>query len=173
MVGERYAPISLLQERALANILHCPVEGTMGTLLMEASITQLLVLQLHALYGTQVQPRLSSLSRRDMETVHSLREYLKKSFLEDHTLDSLARQFATNTSKLMAHFKQAFGASIFEYLNELRMEHARLLLEGEGQLVCEVARALGYKNPNHFSTAFKKHFGFNPKQIAKSSALAG
>jgi AraC-like DNA-binding protein len=145
----------------------------MGALLMEASVTQLLVLQFHALYGNHAQQRLSSLSRRDQETMHSVREYLKKRFLEDHTLDSLARQFATNTSKLMAQFKQAFGTSIFEYLSELRMEHARLLLESEGHLVCEVARTLGYKNPNHFSTAFKKHFGFNPKQIARPSAMLG
>jgi AraC family transcriptional regulator, transcriptional activator of the genes for pyochelin and ferripyochelin receptors len=28
--------------------------------------------------------------------------------------------------------------------------------------VREVSREVGYKNPHHFSTAFKKKFGLNP-----------
>ena len=165
MVGERFVPISLLQQRALSNLLHCPLEGPMAALLMEASITQLLVLQLHALYAEKSGSRPATLPKRDLETAHSVREHLRKNFLEEHSLDDLARQFATNTSKLMALFRKTFGTSIFEYLSELRMEYARNLLESENHLVCEVARTLGYKNPNHFSTAFKKHFGINPKQL--------
>jgi AraC-like DNA-binding protein len=29
----------------------------------------------------------------------------------------------------------------------------------------EVAIELGYKNPSHFSAAFKKHFGFLPTEM--------
>jgi AraC-like DNA-binding protein len=42
------------------------------------------------------------------------------------------------------------------------MEHAFRLLRDDGLLVTEVSRNVGYKNPNHFSTAFKKKFGINP-----------
>ncbi len=167
-MGDWFPSISIMQERILANILQCPLEGKMAIMMMEASITQLLILQMHSIYGSSARERFNALSRRDLDTTHSLREYLKKNFLVDHSLDNLARTFGTNTTNLMSQFKKMFGMSIFEYLTDLRMEHARLLLESDNQMVCEVARTLGYKNPNHFSTAFKKHFGINPGQLIRA-----
>ncbi|HEX8037697.1 MAG TPA: AraC family transcriptional regulator, partial [Chryseosolibacter sp.] len=73
-----------------------------------------------------------------------------------------AQKFGTNTNKLLNLFKKVFGKSIFEYIVEQRMDHARKLLREEGMPVAEVSRHLGYKNPNHFSTAFKKRVGVNP-----------
>ena len=65
----------------------------------------------------------------------------------------------------MSQFKKVHGNSIFEYIIALRMEHARQLLLEKNLMVTEVARTLGYKNPNHFSAAFKKKFGVCPTQI--------
>ncbi len=45
-------------------------------------------------------------------------------------------------------------------MNEAR----RLLLSGEMN-IAEVADTVGYKNPNHFTTAFKKYFGFVPSEL--------
>jgi AraC family transcriptional activator of pyochelin receptor len=43
--------------------------------------------------------------------------------------------------------------------------HARMLLLEEKMLVSEVAGTIGYKNANHFSTAFKRKFGITPKAL--------
>ena len=104
-------------------------------------------------------------SRRDSEVAKQLREHLTKTFLEDHCLADLARHFGVNTTKLMTLFKKTFGKSIFEFISELRMEHAMILLRDSGLMVTEVARTLGYKNPNHFSSAFKRTFGINPSDV--------
>jgi AraC-like DNA-binding protein len=45
------------------------------------------------------------------------------------------------------------------------MEYAKLLIQEEGKYITEVARVLGYKNPHHFSAAFKKKFGIIPSAI--------
>jgi YesN/AraC family two-component response regulator len=45
------------------------------------------------------------------------------------------------------------------------MEYAKKLLEKEGLQVKEVAPILGYKNPHHFTVAFKKKFGVNPSHL--------
>jgi AraC-like DNA-binding protein len=164
MMGGRYTAISLMQERALQNILECPLDGKLGILMMESSIVQIMVLQMHSLFEN-APDKLFDLTQREKDTIHDLKNYLNKSFLEDHSLDNLARQFGTNTNKLMCLFKKLFGKSIFEYLSELKMEHARQLLEHSDQLVAEIAREVGYKNPNHFSAAFKKKFGITPAQV--------
>ena len=56
----------------------------------------------------------------------------------------------------MSLFKKVFGRSIFEFIGELRMDHAMELLRDHGLLVTEVARTVGYKNPNHFSSLLKE-----------------
>ena len=65
----------------------------------------------------------------------------------------------------MSLFKKVFGTSIFEFIGELRMDHAMELLRDHGLLVTEVARTVGYKNPNHFSCAFKRKYGISPSDL--------
>jgi AraC-like DNA-binding protein len=163
VMGKRSASITLVQERILQNIIECPLTGKMATFMMEASIVQIMLLQLHALFQQDYSP--VSLTKRDIDIAHSAKNYLAQTFLEDHSLENLARHFGTNTNKLMVLFKNTFGKSLFEYISELKMDFARKLLQEEGRLVVEVARLTGYKNPNHFSTAFKKRFGISPSQI--------
>jgi AraC-like DNA-binding protein len=165
VIGPRSTPILLAQERALQIILDCPLTGKLGEIMIETSITQIMLLQLHSLFQKENDALQRTVSKRDVDIVQSLKEYLSKTFLEDHKLDNLARHFGTNTNKLMQLFKQTFGRSIFDYLGELKMEHAHTLLQDDEKMVVEVARIVGYKNPHHFSTAFKKKFGICPSQV--------
>ncbi len=164
-LGDRSVQIRRAQVAALQNVLHCPLKGRLGEMMMETAIVQIILLQLDSLFQRNECAARTDLSKRDIGLVHDLRDHLTKTFLEDHSLTDLARNFATNTNKLITTFKKVFGRSIFDYLQELRMDHAReLLLEGDVQIT-EVARILKYKNPNHFSSAFKKHFGVSPSSV--------
>jgi AraC-like DNA-binding protein len=86
-------------------------------------------------------------------------------FPEKEQLKYRSESKAANTNKLMALFKKTFGKSLFEYISELKMDMAHRMLQEEGKMVVEVARVMGYKNPNHFSTAFKKRFGISPSKV--------
>lgn len=67
----------------------------------------------------------------------------------------------------MRLFRETFGESIFDYIADLRMTHARdLLFDGKYQ-INEVARIVGYKNPHHFSTAFRRTFGIRPSEMKR------
>ncbi|HEY0655177.1 MAG TPA: AraC family transcriptional regulator, partial [Chryseosolibacter sp.] len=165
ILGKQFAALSLAQKQALRNIYDCPLDGKLGYLLIETSIIQVILIQLHALFSTDIAFQKPNVSRRDADIIQELKEYLAVTFLEDHSMASLSKHFGTNTNKLMSLFKKLFNKSIFEYLGELRMEHARQLLLDEAMLVTEVARTVGYKNPNHFSAAFKKRYGISPSEI--------
>jgi AraC-like DNA-binding protein len=164
ILGEHFSAITLTQQQALKNIFNCPLEGKLGYMMIETSIIQIILIQMHSLFHQEAikQP---VANRRDVETIQQLKEHLTKTFLDDHCLPTLARQFGTNTNKLMSLFKKIFGRSIFEFIGELRMDHALQLLRDEGLLVTEVARTIGYKNPNHFSCAFKKRYGVSPSDV--------
>ena len=162
IVGSDFASISLAQEQALANVFDTPLTGKLGYMMIETSVIQVILLQLYALFQGKPSGGDVPMNKKDLEIAHELKEHLATTFLDDHSISGLAQHFGTNTNKLMGVFKKTFGKCIFEFIAEQRMGHALRLLSEEGMLVTEVARTLGYKNPNHFSTAFKKKFGVNP-----------
>jgi transcriptional regulator GlxA family with amidase domain len=45
------------------------------------------------------------------------------------------------------------------------MEHARAMLRTFDCQVSEVAELTGYENMSNFSAAFKKHFGYTPREV--------
>jgi AraC family transcriptional activator of pyochelin receptor len=164
ILGHRALPISLVQEHALQNIFNCPLTGKLGEMMIETSIMQLILIQLHELFGPGAGlPK--STSTQDTGVAHELKDYLTQTFLQDHSMELLARQFGVNANKLMFLFKSTFGKSIFEFLGELRMEHALRLLRENKLRVIDIARTIGYKNPNHFTTAFKKRYGVAPTEL--------
>ena len=165
ILGDHFSAITLAQQQALKNILNCPLEGKLGYMMIETSIIQIILIQMHSLFYKEEAFKQPVASRRDVEVIQQLKDYLTKTFLEDHCLPTLARQFGTNTNKLMSLFKKVFGRSIFEFIGELRMDHAMELLRDHGLLVTEVARTVGYKNPNHFSSAFKRKYGISPSDL--------
>lgn len=57
------------------------------------------------------------------------------------------------------------------YITEKKMEHAKELILTGNHRVSDVARMTGYKHSTHFTTAFKKHFGFIPNSLKYSFLL--
>lgn len=165
VLGDSPAYISLQQHKAIQNLFDCPMSGKMAQILMETSVVQIILWQLHALFGVSESTRPTGLSQRDRDVGVAMKEYLTDTFLEDHSLTSLARYFGVNANKLMFLFRKCYGMSIFEYISELKMEYAMQLIREDRKFVTEAARILGYKNPHHFSAAFKKKFGVCPSAV--------
>jgi AraC-like DNA-binding protein len=162
--GKRFMPIMPAQDRAMKNIFDCPMDGKLGYMIMETSLAQIILLQMYGMFQTE-NKSLPKTSASDKDLIHAVREYISENFLDDHSLTSLARHFATNSNKLMCLFRNTFGQTIFDYITEKRMHYAREILMETDLTVYEAARKLGYKNANHFSTAFKKNFGVCPSEM--------
>jgi AraC-like DNA-binding protein len=157
------SPLTPAHYRIAAAICDCPLEGSLGNLMIEGSVLQFVAMQL----APFVQPRLKSegISPRDIDILHAVRDYLQKNFSGNHSLLDLSKQFGINQNKLKKSFKELFGVPVIEYLFNLKMEHAKNMLYDQGLYVGEVAAAIGYKNPNHFATAFKRKFGVKPSRL--------
>lgn len=61
-------------------------------------------------------------------------------------------------------FKKAYGISPVTYLNNLRMEHASMLLRDTELPITEVASAVGVPNPAYFTRLFTKYSGKSPRE---------
>ena len=90
----------------------------------------------------------------------------------NYTIHELAKTVGTNEQYLKKYFKQYFGKTVMSYITEAKMEHAKnLIMTGEYR-VSDVARMTGYKHSTHFSSAFKKFFGFIPNSLRYTFLLA-
>ena len=73
-----------------------------------------------------------------------------------------------NGFQLLNIFKKNFGISPQQYIQQKKLDHARLLLADPTYSIAEVARALCFYDPAAFTTFFKKHTGMTPKQFRNS-----
>lgn len=104
-------------------------------------------------------------SETNLEKMYEVREIIDSNLKQSCTLLDLAQQVGTNECYLKKHFKQVFGTTVFGYVHTQRMQRSKELLLNEDMKVAEVAKLSGYKHASHFTTAFKKYFGYLPHQI--------
>lgn len=83
---------------------------------------------------------------------------------EPPSLQELASEIGLNLKRLKEGFKQIYGDTVFGFLLDYKMEHARNLLESNQYNVNEVGLKVGYSTASHFIAAFKKKFGTTPKK---------
>ena len=76
---------------------------------------------------------------------------------------ALSHRVGLSDRKLKQGFRELFGTTVFGYLRDCRMEQARSLLRHSHTTVAKVAAQVGYRNPEAFSTAFRRKFSVSPK----------
>lgn len=91
-------------------------------------------------------------------------------FLHAHYKDDLTiEQMATYTGRSLATFKRDFKKvstlTPQKWIIKKRLETAYIKLKEEQAKVQDVYWEVGFKNPSHFSTAFKKQYGIPPSEI--------
>ena len=82
------------------------------------------------------------------------------------TMGDLSKKVNCSVSTLSHLFKKQSGVSISEYIENLRLDEAKWLLEQPSYSVTEISDSLGFCNPAYFSTVFKRKFGVPPKKFS-------
>lgn len=103
----------------------------------------------------------------DEETVRKIKhakEHLLKNMEAPPSLKELAKWAGLNEYQLKVGFKEIYGNTVYGYLLEHKLDHARVLLDTGKYQVNEVAYQIGYTNPSHFIAAYRKKFGITPKK---------
>ena len=90
--------------------------------------------------------------------------YLEEKYSEfDLSLEKLADDINLSPSYISSLLKK-HNTTFVKYLTNLRMEHAKKLLENPNIKIVEIARMVGYPDPYYFSNCFKKYTGLSPRE---------
>jgi len=156
-------PITAQMYTVVQQLTSCTYSGMMKSFFMEAKIMELMLLQADA-YANQ-NPNVQKIKSADIDKLYAVKNYLDLNKGAPASLEFLSKSMMIPTKNLTNGFKQLFNSTVLEYRIKVMMQQAVYLLEEEKLYVSEVSDRLGYANPQHFTTAFKKHFGYLPSAL--------
>lgn len=103
------------------------------------------------------------------DPVHLAVQYIRKNLTETISVPDLAREVSLSPSAFAHSFRAATGTTPYQYLKRVRLDTARSMLVNEPETsVAEIAHAVGYANPSHFISEFKRRFRVTPGELARS-----
>lgn len=95
--------------------------------------------------------------------------YIRQNYTREISLQEFGMQFHLSEKYVSRYFKEHFHITLSQYINHLRLEHARQLLQESTVPVTEVALQSGYQNVSYFIRCFKKMYGVSPLKYRKGT----
>ena len=118
--------------------------------------------------GSQQQQSALLKSDRPMGRFSDVMAWAREHIDEPLTIDRLADRAALSVRQFTRAFRATVGMSPAKFVEELRIERARALIEGGARSLEEVARACGFHTPERMRRAFVRTVGRTPREIRRS-----
>lgn len=162
---EQSLPTDFAMQTVLDQLQHASLLGRAARPYADLKVQELFLLQLHQYEQQQLQVYQYCKTQTDVRKMYEVRDRLTAQLDVTPSITELARAVGVNEKKLCYGFKEVFGTTVFGYLYDYKMELAQQLLLHTDKSISEIALTCGYDYISHFSTAFKKKFGRNAKEV--------
>jgi two-component system response regulator YesN len=90
--------------------------------------------------------------------------YINRLYSQNISLHDVAAEIGVTPSYLSRIFKKDMKKTVVEYLNQIRIEHAKKLIREGGARLSELAGLVGFNSNTYFFTVFKQTTGKTPMQ---------
>jgi transcriptional regulator GlxA family with amidase domain len=97
------------------------------------------------------------------EEINKAQLYIEKNYKQPLTLENLAGRSNMSVRNFIRRFEQATTNTPFEYLQRVRIEAAKKILETKKDGVEQVAGRCGYEDVDYFRKIFKRYVSMTPK----------
>jgi AraC family transcriptional regulator len=99
-----------------------------------------------------------------LENIDRAKNLMRTRFCENLSLGTVARVAGISVFHFSRLFKSFTGRAPHQYLIQLRLEHARILLRNTRLSVTEVCFASGFGSLEHFLAMFRQRYGLSPRR---------
>jgi transcriptional regulator GlxA family with amidase domain len=99
--------------------------------------------------------------------VRSCEQWLGEHYREADTIKQVVEGASIPERTLKRRFKAATDSTLIDYLQNLRVEEAKCLLESGQKPVDEISADVGYEDPSFFRRLFKRRTGLTPSQYRR------
>ncbi|CAH8288097.1 AraC-like DNA-binding protein [Mariniflexile fucanivorans] len=153
----------------LNEFLNCSFNGRTKQSYLESKLTELVLI---ALTSKDSEITANKLRKEEREALIKIENYIQTHLKEELSIEKLSVLAGFNTSKFKSLFKEVYGMPVFRYITSLRIEKAIRLISNHDYTITQASYEVGYKNPQHFTVAFKKKLGYLPSELINKGLYA-
>lgn len=89
------------------------------------------------------------------------KDFIQKKIFLPITQKEVAEHLGISPGYLCSIFKKTEGKTVMQYINTLKLESIKMLMDKENAYLYEAAEIYGYNDPNYVSRLYKQLFGHN------------
>ena len=84
-------------------------------------------------------------------------------------VEQMADEIHLSRAQLFRKLKAITGISPNEFINDIRLEKAAVLIQAKADILTQISYAVGYNEQSYFAKRFRKKFGVSPREYAAQS----
>ena len=104
---------------------------------------------------------------RPQESASVIADYIDEHLGDKLTVESISRNTHISVSGIYKCMKRTYGKTLGEYILDLRLNRAELLMREENMSIEKIAETVGFSDSAYFSRCFKKSRGIAPMKYKK------
>lgn len=135
----------------------------------------ILIGMVYKLFFYMYENHIPSKNDKDIIYINQFDERIQEAliYIEEHleynlNMEDIAAYVSLSPSHFSRLFKSVTGSSYTDYLTDVRIQHAQIMLATTNLSIHEIAIRVGLSGGNYLSALFKKRLGISPKEYKKS-----
>ncbi|MGN6711611.1 response regulator transcription factor [Anaerocolumna jejuensis] len=104
---------------------------------------------------------------KSQSIIEKVKKFIHLNYEQDITRTEVAADVYLTPEYLAILFKRETGINIKDYINQYRLEKAKLLLAQSDNKISDIAFEVGFNSFSYFTTLFKKMTGLSPNDYRK------
>jgi len=97
------------------------------------------------------------------EAIGSAQEYIEKNYGSSLSMEELAARLNMSVRNFIRRFQQATTNTPLEYLQRVRIEAAKKILETKNEGIAQIASRCGYEDVDYFGKIFRRYVAMTPR----------
>ena len=154
----------------LHEIINCKLQGVFRNMFLESKGLSLLLCFQKCLTATTSDCASCKFLTKpiEKEKIIKAKEIILSRLNNPPTIPELSLQIGINQCYLKKGFKEVYGTTVYDFVQQQRMLKAKLLLSTTNFSVSQVADEIGFSSSSNFSSAFKKYVGVFPSELQQN-----
>lgn len=104
---------------------------------------------------------------------YKIKSYIEKNIMEKINTQEIADELKISRTYLSSKFKKETGKNLSDYIMEIKIDEAKLLLKTTEMPAVDIANTLAFSSQSYFQSNFKKLSGITPKQFRQNEEERG